>query len=264
MAMLAIDVGNSHITTGVFQGGTLLEVTRIPTQACLEDDSFLSLSPGIRSRLPEEAVMVSVRRQAADIIVRELVASGGNPPLVVGVDTPMGIEVLYETKDTLGIDRLVCAAAAYHLYGVSGRPVVVVDMGTATTIDVVTAKGAFMGGMIAPGMGSAYEGLLAAAPQLPRLADLAGGRLIGADTASCVRSGVVMGHAAMVMKVVEMMAGETMADPVVVVTGGPSGMVKDDLPRAYIFDENLILKGLARIHALQAVKGVKISRSSVR
>lgn len=264
--MLAIDVGNSHITTGVYVGGSLQEVLRMPTQACIEDGAFLSRAPGLRERLPDEAVMVSVRRQASEIIIRDLVASEVHPPLVVDVSTPMGIEVCYATKDTLGVDRLVCAAAAYHLYGQAGRPVVVIDMGTATTIDYVTAQGAFRGGMIAPGLWSAYEGLLAAAPQLPRLDDLGlgGGDLIGSDTASCVRSGVVKGHAAMIVKVVELMAGRTGAEPVVVVTGGPSGSVRDDLPESFIFDEMLILRGLLRIHSLQHNKSVKISGSSNR
>lgn len=262
--MLAIDVGNTNITTGIFEDGSLLEVLRVPTQVCIEDAVFLARNTGLQGRLHEEAVMVSVRRQAAEIVIRELAASGGNPPLVVDVNTPMGIEVLYDSKDTLGIDRLVCAAAAYHLYGDMDRPVVVIDMGTATTIDYITSQGVFRGGMIAPGIRSAYEGLLAAAPQLPRLDDLAGGDLIGSDTVSCVRSGVVTGHAAMIMKVVEMMAGRTMIEPVVVVTGGPSGTVRDDLPESYIFDETLILKGLLRIHSLQNKKSVKISRSSVR
>ncbi|NMD40680.1 MAG: type III pantothenate kinase [Deltaproteobacteria bacterium] len=262
--MLAIDVGNTHITTGIFEGGTLQEVLRLSTQDCIESDAFLSLAAGMRRRLPDEAVMVSVRRQAAQTIVRELVAAGGPPPLVVDVNTPMGIEVIYDSKDTLGVDRLVCAAAAYHLHGEKGRSVVIIDMGTATTIDYVTAQGAFRGGMIAPGIMSAYEGLLAAAPQLPRIGDFTAGALIGTDTVSCVRSGVVTGHAAMIMKVVEMVAGRTKTEPVVVVTGGPSGTVRDDLPKSYIFDETLILKGLLRIHSLQDKTSVKISRSSVR
>jgi len=73
--MLAIDVGNTHITTGIFEGGTLQEVLRLSTQDCIESDAFLSLAAGMRRRLPDEAVMVSVRRQAAQTIVRELVAA---------------------------------------------------------------------------------------------------------------------------------------------------------------------------------------------
>jgi type III pantothenate kinase len=249
--MLAIDVGNTNITTGIFEGGALLAVRRIPTHTCLDDAAYLSHAPEVRNRLPDDAVMVSVRRQAADIIIRELVASGGASPLLVDVNTPMGIEVRYRSKDTLGIDRIVCAAAAYHLYREKARPVVVIDMGTATTIDYITEQGVFLGGMIAPGIRSAYEGLLAAAPQLPRLEDLAGGELIGDTTAECVRSGAVKGHAAMIGKVVERMAGRMKKKPVVVMTGGPAGLVKGELPKSYIMDGALILKGLSMIQSFR-------------
>ncbi|HPR55497.1 MAG TPA: type III pantothenate kinase [Deltaproteobacteria bacterium] len=248
--MLAIDVGNSNITAGIFEGSALKTIRRIPTHTCISDGSFLAHVPDVRGILPAEAVMVSVRRQADDIIVRELLASGGKPPLFVDVNTPMGIDVMYETKDTLGIDRLVCAAAAYHLYREMDRPVIVIDMGTATTIDYITGQGVFRGGMIAPGIWSAYGGLLTAAPQLPRLEDLDGGDLIGASTAACVRSGVVRGHAAMIARVVEMMADTMKTRPVMVITGGPAGMVRKELPESYIMDANLILKGLSRIHSL--------------
>jgi len=123
-------------------------------------------------------------------------------------------------------------------------------MGTATTIDYVTEDGVFLGGMIAPGIHSAYQGLLSAAPVLPRLNDLFAGELIGASTEACVRSGVVMGHACMIRKVVEMMARQNKAKPVVVLTGGTSCMVGKALPRTYRIDNNLILKGLSVIWSL--------------
>lgn len=249
--MLAIDVGNTHITTGIFEGSELKRVLRTSTQSCLEECSFLPLAPEVRAALQDEVALVSVRKPLTEIILKEMKGLGAKPPLLVDIDTPMGIHVEYETKGTLGLDRLVAAAAAYHLYRKRHRPLIVIDMGTATTIDYVTAMGAFVGGMIAPGIRSAYEGLLAAAPQLPRLDELIPGDLIGTSTQACVRSGVVMGHAAMMRKVVEMAARSAGSSPVVVVTGGPSGMMRKALPKTYIVDENLILKGLHRIHALQ-------------
>ena len=190
--MLAIDVGNTNITTGIFEGSELKEVIRVPTEACLKGSSFLPHVPEVRKAMPDDAVMVSVRGKATDVILKEFREKDGKPPLLVDVDTPMGIGVSYGTRETLGIDRLVCAAAAFRLHRKAGRPLIVVDMGTATTIDYVTAEGVFIGGMIAPGIQSAYEGLIAAAPQLPRIEGLYPGRLIGDSTEECVRSGVVM------------------------------------------------------------------------
>lgn len=245
--MLAIDIGNTNITAGIFSGSELSEVFRVPTKDCLKASSFLPLLPGLRRALPCESVMVSVRREAAAIVKKDIEEASGKAPSIVDADTPMGISVDYRTKSTLGIDRLVCASAAFQLYRVQSRPIVVIDMGTATTIDYVTEEGVFKGGMIAPGMKSAYEGLLSAAPELPRIEDLSVGDIIGASTLECVRSGVVMGHACMIRKTVEIMARRNKAKPVVVLTGGTSAIIAKGLPRTYRIDEHLILKGLSRL-----------------
>jgi type III pantothenate kinase len=248
--MLAIDVGNTNITAGIFEGSDLKDVFRVPTEECLKGSAFLTHVPALCNVLPDSAVMVSVRSVAAKIIIKEFKESTGTSPMLVDVNTPMGIALSYETKETLGMDRLVCAAAAFHLYREKHRPLIVIDMGTATTIDYVSEDGVFKGGMIAPGIKSAYQGLLSAAPGLPRLDDLFAVEIIGTSTEACLRSGVVMGHACMIRKVVEMMARQNKAKPVVVLTGGTSGMVAKGLPRTYIIDNNLILKGLSVIWSL--------------
>lgn len=252
--MLAIDVGNTNITAGIFEGSDLKDVFRVPTEECLKGSAFLAHVPDLCKALPDSAVMVNVRSVAAKIIIKEFEESTGTPPMLVDVNTPMGIALSYETKETLGIDRLVCAAAAFHLYREKHRPIIVIDMGTATTIDYVSEDGVFKGGMIAPGIKSAYQGLLSAAPGLPRIDDLFAGELIGTSTEACVRSGVVMGHACMIRKVVEMMARQNKTKPVVVLTGGTSGMVAKGLPRTYIKDNNLILKGLSVLWSLLKLK----------
>jgi type III pantothenate kinase len=252
--MLAIDIGNTNITAGIFEGSDLKDVFRVPTEECLKGSAFLTHVPALCNVLPDSAVMVSVRSVAAKIIIKEFKESTGTSPMLVDVNTPMGIALSYETKETLGIDRLVCATAAFHLYREKHRPIIVIDMGTATTIDYVSEDGVFKGGMIAPGIKSAYQGLLFAAPVLPRLDDLFEGELIGTSTEACVRSGVVMGHACMIRKVVELMARQNKTKPVVVLTGGTSGMVAKGLPRTYIIDNNLILKGLFVLWSLLNLK----------
>ena len=250
--MLAIDVGNTHITIGLFKKADLKAVFRVSTERCLKGAAFFEYLPEVREHISPDAVISSVRTPVTDIIIREFEAKTGKRPLVVDVYTPMGIEVCYETKETLGVDRLICAAAAYCLYRKEGRAVVTVDMGTATTIDYVTEDGIFIGGMITPGLRSSYQGLLAAAPQLPNLDDLLAHVVIGNSTAECVRSGVTIGHAAMIRGVAEMMAQAKGTLPIVVLTGGLSGMVRDILPRDYIVDDNLILKGLSIVFNLHS------------
>jgi type III pantothenate kinase len=248
--MLAIDVGNTQITVGLFEEGELMDVFRVSTEACIQSSSFFEYLPEVHKLVSSDVIVSSVRAAVTGIIERETRALTGGKPFIVDVSTPMGIEVRYETKETLGIDRLVCAAAARHLYGVPGRAMVVVDMGTATTIDYVTEEGVYLGGMIAPGLMSSYQGLLTAAPQLPRLDDLSARSLIGSSTADCLRSGVTMGHAAMIRGAVEMMARSKGSQPEVVLTGGLSGMVRGLLHPDYIVDEALILKGLRFIFIL--------------
>jgi type III pantothenate kinase len=248
--MLAIDIGNTNITAGIFEGSDLKDVFRVPTEECLKGSAFLDHVPDYCNTLADSAVMVSVRSAAASIIIKEFWESTGTSPILVDANTPMGIAVSYETTATLGTDRLVCAAAAFHLYRKKHRPIIVIDMGTATTIDYVSEDGVFKGGMIAPGIKSAYQGLISAAPGLPRLHDLFAGELIGTSTEACVRSGVVMGHTCMIRKVVEIMARQNKVKPVVVLTGGTSGMVVKGLPRTYIIDNDLILKGLSTVWSL--------------
>ncbi|HPC48460.1 MAG TPA: type III pantothenate kinase, partial [Deltaproteobacteria bacterium] len=207
------------------------------------------------------AVLVSVRPDAASIVERDLAAAGTETTRVT-VDTPMGIGVAYETPETLGADRLVCAAAAYSLYSDGTHPVVVADMGTATTIDYVTASGVFTGGMIAPGITSAYEGLMAAAPRLPRIELGPDAPTRGTSTSSCLLAGTVTSHAAMIMKAAEMMGKEDGKTPVVVITGGLSVLVRRIMPDSYIFDDNLILRGLRLIHAIIHAGGCKVGRPS--
>jgi type III pantothenate kinase len=248
--MLAIDVGNTHITVGFFLGAELNKVLRVPTLEILEGAAFFKHVPDALGYSAPGAAISSVRAQVTEMIVREFEAKTGRKPLVADVATPMGITVRYDTLATLGVDRLICAAAAHHLYQEPGRAVIVIDMGTATTIDYVTSDGVFIGGMIAPGLKSAYQGLIAGAPQLPLLDELSVHAIIGSSTAECLRSGITIGHAAMIRGVVEMMAQSTGVLPVTVVTGGLSSLVRGMLPKDYIVDDALILKGLSLIFTL--------------
>ncbi|HOJ13156.1 MAG TPA: type III pantothenate kinase [Deltaproteobacteria bacterium] len=255
--MLAIDVGNTAITAGIFEDGFLRGTVRVSTRECIAKGSFLGLTEGIPREAAKDAVVVGVRAEALEIVRADLGATGADP-LVVDVHTRMGIENAYASVQTLGPDRLVAASAAFHLHGGKGAPLVVVDMGTATTIDYVSEQGVFMGGVIAPGMMSAYRGLLAEAPGLPRIEEFDDPPLIGRDTAGCLKAGVVTAHAAMIVKTAFLMGEETGKIPHVVVTGGLSVFVKKKVPSSFIFDEHLILRGLFLVHSLTKGQGCKV------
>ncbi len=245
--MLAIDVGNTHITCAVFEGAVIRQTFRLVTNACVERASFWSEIPdSIRSQM-DEVVLASVRRDATDVIVRDLGRTGMLSVLQVQTDTPMGIVNRYQTNATLGIDRLINVAAAFHLYCRNDTPQIVIDMGTATTIDYLTGRGEYLGGAIAPGIASAYAGLRHKAPSLPEIEISAPEEVIGRSTYASLRSGIVCGHVAMVEEMVLMMGREQGSVPDVVITGGLANVVLSLVPPRYRFDPDLTLKGLRLI-----------------
>jgi type III pantothenate kinase len=248
--MLAIDVGNTHITCAFMEGDEVRLLRRVPTETCLSQNSFVELlDPGDR-RLADRVAISSVRKPVTEIISRDCREKLGITPFVVNNATPMGITTSYATVDTLGTDRLVDAAACYHLHCRGAFPGIVVDMGTATTVDYITREGEFLGGAIAPGLVSACRGLLSSAPELPEIDISPVGGLIGTTTTDSIRSGVIAGHAALVRELSSMMAERRGERPLVVVTGGLSAVIGNLLPGHFILDEHLTLKGLSIIHSI--------------
>ncbi len=246
--MLAIDVGNTHITSALIDRGDIREIFRVPTVQCLETGTFFGHLPVSRKDIPREIVVSSVRKAVSDIITKECARELQVEPFIIGMEADMGITNRYRTSHTLGIDRLVNACAGYHLYGKGCTPLVIIDMGTATTIDYVTGQGEFLGGAIAPGLLSAYRGLLGLAPELPRVEISPVQTIVGETTDECMRSGVIASHAAMVRSMAAMMAGEKGTNPGVIVTGGLSSIVANLLPGDYIVDEHLTIRGLSLIY----------------
>lgn len=241
--MLAIDVGNTYIKAAVIDDGGVRETSYLLTEECIRKNRYFSLSPHAESG-KKGIVIVSVRREVLEIIKKEALVLFGKPIFIVDINTETGIRNLYLSPLTLGIDRLVTAAAAWHLYRKEGRSVIAVDMGTATTIDLISASGEFVGGIIAPGLQSALLGLLENAPELPKVIIEKAQRLIGRTTAECMSSGAVASQAAIIRGLADMIDPQA----VVVVTGGMVQIISNWLKERYIIDENLMFKGLKIIY----------------
>jgi type III pantothenate kinase len=248
--MLAIDVGNTHITCALMEGAEISLLRRVPTETCLARNAFLELLDLDGRPVPRRIAVCSVRKAITGIIGRDVRDTLGVDPFVITNDTPMGISTRYGSIETLGTDRLVDAAACFHLYCRGGTPGIVIDMGTATTVDYITGEGEFLGGAIVPGLISAYRGLLASAPELPEIEISPMGELIGTTTKDCIRSGVIAGHAALVRELASMMARGRGETPLVAVTGGLAGVIGGLLPGDWVRDEHLTLKGLSRIYSI--------------
>lgn len=243
--MLAIDIGNTHITHAIFGGPDIKNLWRMDTRSCDTPNTYWDAFSVEMGYKPKEIAISSVCDHITRIIVKAFEIYLKIRPFIIDNKTDMGIKNLYLTPETLGIDRLVTAAAAYHIYKTS---LIVVDMGSATTIDYVTESGEFIGGMIAPGLISAYKELTSQAPALPEIELVPPDAITGRSTDACVRSGVIAGHAAMINEVVRLMAKEHGSSPKVIITGGLSTMVGEWLNKDYIIDKNLTLKGIYFIY----------------
>ena len=256
--LLALDIGNTNITIGLFRSGALLATRRAATNPRATTDEVELLLDGLL-RLDGIAIadldavalasVVPALTGAIEAIAERrdrplLVASAGTVPLAVRVDRP----------DDVGADRLVNALAAARLHG---TPAVVVDFGTATTLDCVAADGAYVGGAIAPGLELGLEALAARTAKLPRIELRAPDRAIGRDTVSAMQSGTIFGYQALAAGLLARVRVELAdandvapADVRAILTGGlsaaPWARALDGIDA---IDPDLTLKGLAILHA---------------
>jgi type III pantothenate kinase len=256
--LLAIDVGNSNVTIGSFRNGSLAAVRRAATPASVTADELEVLLEDLL-RL-DDAAFADVSAVACASVVPavsaalEAVASRRERPLLIASAGTVPIPIRVDRPTEVGADRLVNALAVARLYG---TPAVVVDLGTATTFDCVSADGAFVGGAIAPGLELGLEALASRTAKLPRVELRSPDRAIGRDTVSAIQSGAVLGYQALVSGLLTRIrreladAGDVSPDVVhVVLTGGLSrGAWAGALDGVEAIDPELTLKGLAILNA---------------
>ena len=251
--LLAMDIGNTNVKIGIFKGDKLASTWRVSTVASHTADEYgmviydLLRQSGARFEDIKGSVMSSVAPSLYYTIEHMCTYYMGKKPLVVEHRTELGIKVRYENPAELGADRMVGAAAAYKFYG---GPVIEVDFGSATTFNLVTAEGEFIGGAIAPGIKTATESLVHTAAKLPRIELAAPPDIVGTSTRSCMQAGIVYGYAGLVKYLVgKYRELPEMKGAKVVATGGLGeliGTVEPDI--ADITDRALALKGLKYIY----------------
>lgn len=256
--LLALDIGNTNITLGLFRAGALLGTRRAATKARATADELELLLSGLLqldglALADADAIslasVVPALTDAVEAVAERrgqtlLVATAGSVPLAVRVDRP----------GEVGADRLVNALAAARLYG---TPAVVVDFGTATTFDCVAADGAYVGGAIAPGLELGLEALAARTAKLPRIELRAPDRAIGRNTVEAMQAGTVFGYQALASGLLERLRAE-LADVSgvkpsavkAILTGGLSAAPwARGLRGVDTIDPDLTIKGLAILHA---------------
>lgn len=256
--LLALDVGNSNMTTGLFRAGALLATRRAATVPRATPDEIELVLAGLLSLDDvgladlDSIVVASVVPTTTEAI--EVIAERHDRPLLIATAGTVPLAVRVERPGDVGADRLVNALAAARLYG---TPAVVADFGTATTFDCVAADGAYVGGAIAPGLELGLEALAARTAKLPRVELRPPDRAIGRDTVGAIQSGAVFGYQALAAGLLERVRAE-LAEANGVPAGGVRAIATGGLSRApWIrgvrgFDEidpELTLKGLAILHA---------------
>ena len=228
--LLVIDVGNTNTVIGVYKGEVLEQDWRIRTIRDTTADEFNVLANALfsdrgidRSRI-EKIVISSVVPSSVPILNAYCEKYLGLSPLWINPDSVKKLmPILYHNPNEVGADRIVNAVAAYRKYKTA---LIVIDFGTATTLDVISEKGEYIGGAIVPGVMISAEALFQRASRLPRVEIFkAPDTVIGRDTIDSIKSGIIYGNAAMVDGMVERMAGEMNSKPRILATGGIATLI---------------------------------------
>ena len=249
--LFVIDVGNTHTVCGVFGGDDLLHHWRVVTEPVRTVDEFgllLSNLFALHGIKPEEITGMIVSTVVPPMLpVLEQMSERyfHIKTLVVGPGIKTGMPILYDNPAEVGADRIVNAVAAYEQYR---QALIVVDFGTATTFDYISAKGEYMGGAIAPGIGISMEALFQRASKLPRVEVLKPKGVIGKSTVHSMQSGIFYGYVGLVDEMVRRMREETRSDPKVVATGGWARLITSESQAIQEVDDLLTLKGLKIIY----------------
>src|SRR5512145_1859486 len=227
--LFAIDVGNTNIVLGVFDGQRLAESWRLATmrERTADEMGILVTRFFERAKLSLSAIEGIILSSVVPPLTRPMEEMAeryfGRTPMTVDPASNTGMPVRYSPPSDVGADRVVNGVAAYEAYGRAARvPVIVVDFGTATTFDAISADGEYLGGVICPGIGISADALFQRAARLPRVDVRKPPSVVGQTTVTSMQSGLYFGYAAMVDGIVARMRGEIAAGDraVCVATGG--------------------------------------------
>lgn len=250
--LLVIDVGNTNVVLGVYQGENLVRHWRLATRVAQTGDEYgilivnLFHLADLPARDVKAVILASVVPPIQSALVRALKRYLNIQPMVVGPGIKTGITIRYNNPREVGADRIVNAVAAYH--SVKGAAIVV-DFGTATTFDLVGPTGDYLGGAIAPGLGLSMDALSEKTAKLPRIELVKPKTVIGRDTVGSMQSGLFWGYVGLVDGLIDRMIEESGFSPVrVIATGGLARLMATESARVETVDEFLTLNGLRLLY----------------
>ncbi|HKB12626.1 MAG TPA: type III pantothenate kinase [Vicinamibacterales bacterium] len=252
--LLAIDVGNTNIVIGVFDGATLVESWRLQTlRERTADEVGLLLIGLFQHRRVDIAVVEAISMGSVVPVLTPIMRTMvkryfGRDPFVVEPAVNAGMPILYERPTEVGADRIANAVAGFEQYGrARGLPLVIADLGTATTFDAVTAKGEYLGGVICPGPQIAADALFQRAARLPRVDVRRPPNVIGRNTINAVESGLFYGYVGMVDGLMRRIVDELGGRAIGIATGGLAPLVLPELTTFEAHEPDITLHGLRLI-----------------
>lgn len=250
--LLGIDVGNTNITLGVFDGERLVGNFRMTTKIARTSDEYgiyicdLLEHNGIRESDLEAVIIASVVPDIMYSFNSAIIKYLKKEPIIVGPGVPTGIKIITENPRQIGADRIVDAVAAYEIYG---GPVIVIDFGTATTYDLVLEDGSYAAGVTAPGIQTAAQALWEAAAKLPKFEIAKPKSILAKETISSMQAGVVYGYIGQTEYIIRQMKKESGLKQVkVVATGGLGKLIADEVELIDVYDQKLTLRGLRLVY----------------
>ena len=251
--LLAIDVGNSNIVLGVFEGDLLTESWRLVTMRERTSDEIgilvthLFARSGIDTALIDGIILSSVVPPLTRTMEEMCERFFEKPPLTVDPAANTGMPVLYQPATDVGADRVVNAVAAYEAFGrAEGIPLIVVDFGTATTFDAISKRGEYIGGVICPGIGISADALFQRAARLPRVDVRKPPSVVGQTTVTSMQSGLFFGYVSMVDGIVARMRAELEDGDAAmcIATGGMADVLAGETTAIQRVEPDLTLQGL--------------------
>lgn len=256
--LLVIDVGNTNITFGVFEGEKIISTFRMTTKLLRTSDEYgidlrnMLVHNQISPKDIEDVIVASVVPNVNHSLLSAIIKYLDKKAIVVEPGIKTGIRVVTENPKQIGADRIVDGAAAYEIYG---GPVLVIDFGTATTYDLIDASGSFVSGVTAPGIRTSARALWQEAAKLPEIEIRKPASILAKETISSMQAGLVYGQIGQTEYIVNHMKQESgYEDLKVVATGGLGTIIANETDCIDIYDPNLTLQGLRIIYSKQKKK----------
>jgi len=250
--ILVVDVGNTNITFGVYEDGTLKTTFRIMSKMPRTSDEYgvlisdLLEKNHVNKKDIEGTIIASVVPNVMHALTGAIVRYVGTTPLIVGPGVKTGIKIITENPREIGPDRIVDAVAAYEKYG---GPILVLDFGTATTYDYVTADGSFAAGITAPGIRTSAKALWEDTAKLPEIEIMKPKSIMAQETISSMQAGLVYGQIGQTEYIIRKVKEETgITNMKVVATGGLGRIISEETDMIDIYDSSLTLDGLFFIY----------------